>query len=267
MSELDGMVDKHPLPTWRWAAWIVIALIAAAVVWAHFTQLEEVAIADGEIVPVGQIKVIQHLEGGIVEAIDVMDGDTVQAGDQLVRLDLAVNRINREELQVRLDGLVLARARVNGEVNGAEPVFPAEERRRRPELLRREREQFESGRREQQSALGVLAQRIRQRQLDIRELETNRKAVTVDLGFSRERFEMSRGLLEKGLTSRMEHVQLPARSRPCGRSWRRSSRPFPGAARRSRRHGNGRRRSAVSSSARRATRSATSRARSPASPN
>ncbi len=114
MSELDGMVDKHPLPTWRWAAWIVIALIAAAVVWAHFTQLEEVAIADGEIVPVGQIKVIQHLEGGIVEAIDVMDGDTVQAGDQLVRLDLAVNRINREELQVRLDGLVLARARLDG---------------------------------------------------------------------------------------------------------------------------------------------------------
>ncbi len=208
MSELDGMVRKHPLPTWRWAAWIVITLIVCAVGWAHFTQLEEVAIADGEVVPRGQIKVIQHLEGGIVEAIDVADGDKVTVGQPLVRLNLAPNQINREELQVRLDGLVLARARLDAEVAGTEPEFPAEERARRPNLLRRERDQFESGRREQQSALAVLKERIRQRQLDVRELGTHRQAVTVDLGYSRERFQMSRVLLEKGLTSRMEHVQL-----------------------------------------------------------
>ncbi len=208
MSELDGMVRKHPLPTWRWAAWIVITLIVCAVGWAHFTQLEEVAIADGEVVPRGQIKVIQHLEGGIVEAIDVADGDKVTVGQSLVRLNLAPNQINREELQVRLDGLVLARARLDAEVSGTEPEFPAEESARRPNLLRRERDQFESGRREQQSALAVLKERIRQRQLDVRELGTHRQAVTVDLGYSRERFQMSRVLLEKGLTSRMEHVQL-----------------------------------------------------------
>ncbi len=208
MSELDGMVRKHPLPTWRWAAWIVITLIVCAVGWAHFTQLEEVAIADGEVVPRGQIKVIQHLEGGIVAAIEVADGDKVTVGQPLVRLNLSPNQINREELQVRLDGLVLARARLDGEVSGTEPEFPAEERARRPNLLRREREQFESGRREQQSALAVLKERILQRQLDIRELGTHRQAVTVDLGYSRERFQMSQVLLEKGLTSRMEHVQL-----------------------------------------------------------
>ena len=208
MSELDGMVRKHPLPTWRWAAWIVITLIVCAVGWAHFTQLEEVAIADGEVVPRGQIKVIQHLEGGIVAAIEVADGDKVTVGQPLVRLNLSPNQINREELQVRLDGLVLARARLDGEVSGTEPEFPAEERALRPNLLRREREQFESGRREQQSALAVLKERILQRQLDIRELGTHRQAVTVDLGYSRERFQMSQVLLEKGLTSRMEHVQL-----------------------------------------------------------
>ena len=183
-------------------------MIVCAVGWAHFTQLEEVAIADGEVVPRGQIKVIQHLEGGIVAAIEVADGDKVTVGQPLVRLNLSPNQINREELQVRLDGLVLARARLDGEVSGTEPEFPAEERALRPNLLRREREQFESGRREQQSALAVLKERILQRQLDIRELGTHRQAVTVDLGYSRERFQMSQVLLEKGLTSRMEHVQL-----------------------------------------------------------
>ena len=54
----------------------------------------------------------------------------------------------------------------------------------------------------------MVAEQVRQRQLDTRELQTNRRAVTVDLGFSRERFDMSEGLLEKGLTSRMEHLQL-----------------------------------------------------------
>ena len=55
-------------------------LLAVLLVWAHFARLDEVAVAQGEVVPQGKVKVIQHLEGGIIERIYVTDGATVKAG-------------------------------------------------------------------------------------------------------------------------------------------------------------------------------------------
>ena len=45
---------------WRYSAAFIICAIAALVGWATFAKLEEVAVANGAVVPQGQIKVIQH---------------------------------------------------------------------------------------------------------------------------------------------------------------------------------------------------------------
>ena len=88
MSPLDSLLANHPLPTWRAVAWPIVLLIAALLVWAPFAELEEVAVAPGEVIPQTKVKVIQHLEGGIIEKIFVTEGMEVKAGDPLVRIDL-----------------------------------------------------------------------------------------------------------------------------------------------------------------------------------
>ncbi len=65
--------------------------------------------ATGEVVPQGKIKVVQHLEGGIIEQIHVSEGSVVRIGDPLVRLDLATSGVNRKELLARLDSALLRR--------------------------------------------------------------------------------------------------------------------------------------------------------------
>ena len=104
MDRLDALVAHHPLPTWRIIAWPVVILLAVLIVWTRFAKLDEVSVATGEVVPQGKVKVIQHLEGGIIDAIHVRDGDTVKEGSPLMQLNLASSGTNREELQVRLDG-------------------------------------------------------------------------------------------------------------------------------------------------------------------
>ena len=64
MSRLDTLVARHPLATWRSVAWPLMLLLAALMIWAGFAQLDQVAVATGEVVPQGKIKVVQHLEGG-----------------------------------------------------------------------------------------------------------------------------------------------------------------------------------------------------------
>lgn len=66
------------------AALLFIALFLG---WGLLARLDAGAIADGEIIPAGRIKTVQHLEGGIIEAILVREGDAVQAGAELMRLD------------------------------------------------------------------------------------------------------------------------------------------------------------------------------------
>lgn len=62
-------------------------LFIAALIWAIFAELNEGAIANGEVIPFGKTKTIQHLEGGIVREILVKDGDNVSADHGLLVLD------------------------------------------------------------------------------------------------------------------------------------------------------------------------------------
>ncbi len=55
-------------------------LLVALVLWAHFTQIKEVATTRGEVIPADLIHNVQHLEGGIVSEILVRNGDFVKQG-------------------------------------------------------------------------------------------------------------------------------------------------------------------------------------------
>ncbi|HLN22523.1 MAG TPA: HlyD family type I secretion periplasmic adaptor subunit, partial [Patescibacteria group bacterium] len=164
--------------------------------------------ATGEVVPEGKVKLIQHLEGGIVRDIYVHDGDLVKEGQALIQLDLPVSAINRDELQVRLDGLNLTRARLLAEVEGKPLVFPADEAKRQPALVEAERHSFEARKQNLAASLAVLDQQVLQRSLEVQELEAKQHSVASSLSIAREKLTMSTDLLKDGLTSKMEHVQL-----------------------------------------------------------
>ena len=147
-DKLDMMLKQNPLPGWRLVALPIMILLAVGVTWANFATLDEVALATGEIVPAGRIKVVQHLEGGIIQEIYVAEGDTVREGQPLMLLDLASSGTNKEELQVRMDSERLIKARLEAEAEGKELVFPEDVSQRRPAIVSAQRQAFEARRRE-----------------------------------------------------------------------------------------------------------------------
>lgn len=207
---LDTLVIRHPLPTWRRPAWLVAALIAAGGLWATVAQVDEVVVASGEVVPLSKVKVIQHLEGGIIERIDVAEGDLVRAGDPLVRLDLATTGVNRNELLARLDREMLRRARLRAQA-GATPIalqLPKDAAQRHPDMAEAEQKLFEARRRELASTVAVLQEQQRQAQLAVQELDAKRRAIGINLGLAQERLKLSQSLLSEGLMAKMEHLKL-----------------------------------------------------------
>lgn len=208
MSRLDDLQHRLRPSGWRAIAWLVIAAVAGIVVWAYFASLEEVAVANGEVVPFGQIKVVQHLEGGIISDLRVREGDHVIAGEVVMKLDRNIIGSTREEVQIELDGLVLARARLEAEATGNALVFPEDAAARRPELVAAERETYEGHGREFSATIAVLEEQRNQRDLEVRELKAQLRSAEDNLSLSSEKLSMSADLLEEGLTPKIEHKQL-----------------------------------------------------------
>lgn len=210
-TRLDTLLDNHPMPSWRRLAWPVMIMLALTLIWANFSKLEEVTVTEGEVIPLGDVKTIQHLEGGIVKEIHVTDGNVVSEGAPLVLLDLATSGVNREELQVRLDGQNLLKARLEAEALGKNIIdFPEEAAKRRPEQVIAQRQNFEARRRQLASVISVLAQAVKQRRQEVKELQAQLSSVNKNLQLAEKRFEMSKNLLKDGLTPEMEHLQLEA---------------------------------------------------------
>ena len=204
---LDDLMAQNVGATGRRIAWAIMALLAGIVVWTWYAHLDEVASAEGEVIPRSQVKVIQHLEGGIVQRIYVEAGDRVREGDPLILLDLASSGLNREELQARVDGLVIQRARLQGEVSGDKINFPEEARSRHPELARAEQATLEARRGELESTIKVQERQLQQRQLEIKELESKQTSLENDVGLAQEKLAIFEDLLQDALVSRVEYVE------------------------------------------------------------
>ena len=208
MRSIDEFVASNPQPSRRAVANLIMLLIAGVVIWAYFARLDEVSSAPGEVIPQGQVKVIQHLEGGIISEINVVEGQPVSKGSPLVRLELGLNSANTAEIRLQIDGLTAKRERLMAEASGKPLRFSEKLIKAVPDLVRSERATFESRRRQMNSTLEVLRARTKQRALEVAELRSTLKGREANLKLLNRRFEMSQSLLENNLVPKMEHLAL-----------------------------------------------------------
>lgn len=112
----------------RLYGYLVVAVLGAGLGgWAAIAPLASAALAPGIVSPDGYRKTIQHLEGGIVQAIHVREGDHVAAGHELVTLDKTQARARHKELRERYADLLATEARLLAERDGTENIaFPEE---------------------------------------------------------------------------------------------------------------------------------------------
>lgn len=80
---------------------VLIVLLISLIVWAAFTEIEEVAITNGQVVPVDRVQQVQHLEGGIISEVLVKEGDVVKQGQVIARFDPVSAIAELRQIQVK----------------------------------------------------------------------------------------------------------------------------------------------------------------------
>jgi hemolysin D len=106
------VVERPVSPTARVTTWLLLGLLAAALLWLVLGRVDVVASAPGKLVPADDVKLIQPGAAGIVHAILVRDGQTVRAGQPLVELDPTVSDADAAQARKALETAELDAARL-----------------------------------------------------------------------------------------------------------------------------------------------------------
>jgi hemolysin D len=142
--------SASPLP--RLVLHLLLALIVALFAWMYFGRLDVVAVAQGKLVPQNALKIVQPAEAGIVREILVREGESVEEGQVLARMDTRIAEADTRLLGAELQRKHLQVRRIDAELTGK-----ALERRSDdpPELLAQVDAQLQARRQAHWDALGA----------------------------------------------------------------------------------------------------------------
>ncbi len=185
---------------------LLVTTVFGFLFWASITQLKEAVQASGEVIPSGSIISIQHLEGGIVSSIRVRDGDLVETGDVLVRLDSSAALAQQKEIDARAIILEIRANRLRAFAEGRRPNF-RNVPRKFSEIARTEMAIFRQQEEVIENELKILKHQMNQRiaELDVLRSQVGKLVDRADILAKQKR--MREILLDKGLVSRILYFQ------------------------------------------------------------
>jgi len=127
LDELDIAHFADDRPVRRLGYLLILIVFGGFGVWSYFAPLGSAVVASGSVTVEGYRKTVQHLEGGIVKALHVRDGDNVTKGQVLVELDDTSTRAQLETLRGQLFSALAREARLVAERDGNASVnYPTE---------------------------------------------------------------------------------------------------------------------------------------------
>ncbi len=188
---------------------LIVLMLLSFLAWAGLSQIDQHVRATGRVVPAGNARTVQHLEGGIVMEILVAEGDEVNAGDALFQIANTRVRTTLHEGTLQQLSQMVRRERLLAEVNGQnEVVFPDELIDAQPDFVDAERELFTLRRQEQLQKLQGLQKRRDQKRLEIDALNSRVSNMADEVAVLARQVQIKSGLFESGIVSEASFLQV-----------------------------------------------------------
>ena len=189
----------------RAAVLMVIVLLA----WASFAHVQEVTRGDGKVIPSKQLQIVQSLDGGVVSEILVREGQVVDAGQLLLKIDETRATSGVRESAAQGFALRARQARLRALAEGSAFVAPsmrneAEERR----ILEEERRLYDAKLSELRNLLGINQQQLAQRHQELGEMRARKSSADRSLELNQQELNKTRPLLASGAVSEVDILRL-----------------------------------------------------------
>ena len=181
-------------------------VVVGFVGWAAITEIDEVSTAEGQILPSGDIRTVQHLEGGIVAKLLVREGDFVEAGRPLIELDPAMVRSDLDQMKARTAALSIRAERLLAFSEERQPVLDAWTASH-PELVSENLAVLRSQQASRESGRSVLSSQIAQRKTDLLTLEAQASSLDEQAANLSEILRRRETLSQEGLVGKISILE------------------------------------------------------------
>ena len=112
------MIDREKYKqTTRYQFYALSAFGIVMILWSVLFEIDIISNAEGQIIPLGEVKTIQHLEGGIIDQILVKESELVKKGQPLVILAATASEVEVDEVKVQIDAQIIKSIRIEAEIN------------------------------------------------------------------------------------------------------------------------------------------------------
>ena len=208
--------------------WGVVCFVVVALAWAYMAELDEITRGEGSVIPSQQIQVVQYLEGGILKELFIKEGDKVEAGQPLLRVDetkflsdyrgqaqeQAYLEISVARHKAELSSIIISDdpKNENWQDNVRIEVQPVAVEDdwvlRNPDLLEREQAQLQEYLRNLTNQLDILGRQIQQRDQEVKELDSKITHLNRSYRLSLREIGMTRPLAKQGVVPEIELIKL-----------------------------------------------------------
>jgi adhesin transport system membrane fusion protein len=207
-GEVEASVVQGPHPTLGPLVFMLIMFFLSAFLWAYAAEIDEVTRGEGRIIPSSQVQIVQNLEGGILKELYVKEGETVERGHVLARIDdtgfassLGELKANQYAFQARITRLV---AQAENKPLSFPPELLAEAR----QVAQAEEQLYNANETTIQSQVAILRVQADQRKQELNELHGKLKQFEDSLKLAREELELTEPMADRGIVPKVELLRL-----------------------------------------------------------
>ena len=206
--EADALISRQRTHHAQAIVRAALLVLAVLLVWAAMARVDEVTRGDARVVPSRQLQIVQSLDGGVVAEILVREGQVVEAGQLLLRVD--ETRATSGVRESAAQGVALrartARLRALADGKAFEPPTATNDEERR--TVEGERRLYEARLSELSTQLSINRQQLLQRQQELSEMQARRNSAQRGLELAQQELTQTRPLLATGAVSQVDILRL-----------------------------------------------------------
>ena len=185
-----------------------IVVLSIFIIWAAVAQIDEITRGEGKVIPSRQLQVLQSLDGGIVAEIAVQEGQVVEAGQTLLKIDPTRFVSSVRENRAQYLSLLAKAARLRALAEGKPFEPPPEALKDDPKTVEEERRLYEARTAELDGQVSISRQQLAQKQQELNEAASRRTQAAQAYELTAKELSVTKPLLSSGAVSEVELLRL-----------------------------------------------------------
>lgn len=217
MNSISSAVLEQSPKKFRLILWFWIVTIIALITWSYFAKIDEIVRGEGKVIPQSQNKMIQNLEGGIIEEILVKEGDIVKKDQILIRIDNQKSIADYESTKLKALELNAKIMRLKAEINDENFSVNANENKDLQQYLDLEKSLYDINKNKLENETMVLKEQLIQKENDLSSANSSLNYLSSEYTLIQEELRIAAPLVEQKIRSNTDFLKLKREANNIGK--------------------------------------------------